>query len=69
MKYTVCSSMILQYHHPFFHSDSKGEVRQEIYNKNVNPQYKLFYYDDESVVESIRQAQDLLTAADRTSEL
>ncbi|KAG0719464.1 Thioredoxin domain-containing protein 12 [Chionoecetes opilio] len=41
--------------------DSKGEVQSEIYNKNGNPQYKFFYYDDTSVVESMRQARELLT--------
>lgn len=52
-------------------SDSKGDVRQEIYNKKGNPQYKFFYYDDVSVVESMRQAKDLLApqSADSRNEL
>lgn len=44
----------------YFLSDSSGEVRQEIYNKKGNPQYKFFYFDDASVVESMKEAKDLL---------
>uniref|UniRef100_A0A0P4WF03 Thioredoxin domain-containing protein 12 n=1 Tax=Scylla olivacea TaxID=85551 RepID=A0A0P4WF03_SCYOL len=50
--------------------DSKGDVRPEIYNKNGNPEYKFFYHDDKSVVESMKQAKELLTAhTDRGNEL
>ena len=50
----------LNTHYSSFHSDSKGEVQPEIYNKNGNPQFKFFYYDDKSVVESMKQAKELL---------
>ncbi|XP_050719235.1 thioredoxin domain-containing protein 12-like [Eriocheir sinensis] len=49
--------------------DSKGDVRQEIYNKKGKPQYKFFYFDDVSVVESMRQAKDLLAPENTRDEL
>lgn len=44
-------------------------MRQEIYNKKGNPQYKFFYFDDASVVESMRQAKDLLAPENTRDEL
>ncbi|KAK3869476.1 hypothetical protein Pcinc_025214 [Petrolisthes cinctipes] len=40
--------------------NSNGEVQQQIYNKNGNPKYKFFYFDDEAVVEVMKEAIETL---------
>ncbi|XP_045588573.1 thioredoxin domain-containing protein 12 isoform X2 [Procambarus clarkii] len=40
--------------------DSHGEVQHNIYNKNGNPKYKFYYFDDMTVVESMKEAIEVL---------
>ncbi|KAK8743787.1 hypothetical protein OTU49_001265 [Cherax quadricarinatus] len=40
--------------------DSQGEVQQSIYNKKGNPTYKFYYYDDKTVVDSMKEALEEL---------
>ncbi|XP_042242145.1 thioredoxin domain-containing protein 12-like [Homarus americanus] len=48
--------------------DSQGEVHQELYNKNGNPKYKFFYFDDETVITSMKEALEVLGSRSTKSD-
>ncbi|XP_037777058.1 thioredoxin domain-containing protein 12-like [Penaeus monodon] len=49
--------------------DSEGNVHPELYNVNGNSKYKYFYFDDKSVVASMKEAIKALSPASRGEEL
>ncbi|KAK7076290.1 Thioredoxin domain-containing protein 12 [Halocaridina rubra] len=40
--------------------DSDGEVHEEIFNEGGNPKYKFYYYDEQSVIKSMKIAKNIL---------
>ncbi|ROT65492.1 putative thioredoxin domain-containing protein 12 [Penaeus vannamei] len=49
--------------------DSEGNVHPELYNVNGNSKYKYFYFDDKSVVATMKEAIKTLSPASRGEEL
>ena len=49
-------------------SDSNGDHHPEIFNSNGNSNYKYFYYDESSVIQSMKYAIETISTSAHTPD-